>query len=121
MTRIKRQVRKRDGSLEPVCYDKITERLNILCNMDPPLYHAIDPQDITIAIVDSITNYITTDEIDNYAANYCASKMDHPDYLTLAARLAISASHKNLIINGNKDLTFSNCVQQLYQNIGQNG
>lgn len=117
--RIKRQVVKRDGTLEPVSFDKITMRLVDLCDMEPTLDPSIDPQDITRYIIDSITDRITTIEIDNYTAKYCGSKLDHPDYLKLAGRLVVSSHQKNLTKQHKLGLNFSYAMSQLFHNMNQ--
>ncbi len=118
-SRIKRQVIKRNGTLEPVSFDKITTRLVDLCDMEPCLDQGIDPQDITRSIIDSIADRITTVDIDNYMAKYCGSKLDHPDYLKLAARLVVSSHQKNLLKQNKNGLHFSYSMTKLYNNVNQ--
>ena len=51
------QVKKRDGSLHEVSFDKVTNRLKNLCTMKPKLTH-IDPIEIAQKICSQIYNYL---------------------------------------------------------------
>ncbi|CAM9011207.1 unnamed protein product [Wickerhamomyces anomalus] len=84
---------KRDGRREPVKFDKITARISRLCyGLDPS---HIDAVKITQRIISGVYEGVTTIELDNLAAETCAYMTTiHPDYATLAARIAISNLHK---------------------------
>lgn len=84
---------KRSGDREAVHYDKITSRIEKLCdglNMD-----FIDPASITHKVVRGLYTGVTTIELDNLAAEIAASMtVKHPDYAILAGRIAVSNLHK---------------------------
>lgn len=86
-------VYKRDGRKEEVHLDKITSRIQKLCyglNMD-----FVDPVAITLKVISGIYSGVTTQELDNLAAETAATlTTEHADYAILAARLAISNLHK---------------------------
>ena len=84
---------KRDGHKEPVQFDKITSRISRLSyGLDPS---RIDAVKVTQRIISGVYEGVTTAELDNLAAETCAYMTTiHPDYGTLAARLAISNVHK---------------------------
>ncbi|CAH1173591.1 unnamed protein product [Phaedon cochleariae] len=84
---------KRGGRKEEVHLDKITSRIQKLCyglNMD-----VVDPVSITLKVVNGVYSGVTTTELDTLAAETAITKSgEHPDYATLAARIAISNLHK---------------------------
>ena len=86
------KVTKRNGSLEEIKYDKITARLELLCDgLD-----SLDPSVITKEISNRIYDKITTNKLDNIAADLCASKsVVHPDFGILSSRLVVNAHQKN--------------------------
>ncbi|SCU91507.1 LADA_0F10396g1_1 [Lachancea dasiensis] len=100
-------VYKRDGRQEPVKFDKITARISRLCyGLDPK---HIDAVKITQRIISGVYEGVTTVELDNLAAETCAYMTTiHPDYATLAARIAISNLHKQTVKQ------FSQVVSNLY-------
>jgi len=87
------KVKKRDGSLEEMRYDKITRRISSLCsdlNLD-----YVDPTYITLKVTQGIYDGITSTELDTLAAETAASMTTtHPDYAKLAGRLAVTNLHK---------------------------
>ncbi|QEU59992.1 Rnr1/Rnr3 [Kluyveromyces lactis] len=101
-------VYKRDGHKEPVQFDKITARVSRLCyGLDAK---HIDAVKITQRIISGVYEGVTTVELDNLAAETCAYMTTiHPDYATLAARIAISNLHKQTTKQ------FSQVVDDLYQ------
>jgi ribonucleotide reductase alpha subunit len=119
MNRHRLLVKKRDGTLVPVRFDEITDRLANLCEKEPKLDYSINPFDITKSILDRIKNGITTSEIDDFAAELCAHNLDHPDYYKLASRLIISNHQKNL--KTSTGILFSEVCRVLYENKDQNG
>lgn len=84
---------KRDGRKEAIHLDKITSRIQKLCyglNMD-----YIDPVAITLKVINGLYTGVTTQELDNLAAETAASlTTSHADYAVLAARIAVSNLHK---------------------------
>ncbi|XP_025986111.1 ribonucleoside-diphosphate reductase large subunit [Solenopsis invicta] len=86
-------VLKRDGRKEPVHFDKITARIETLCyGLD---MNYVDPSAIALRVITNLCSGVTTIELDNLAAETAATMINqHPDYATLAARIAISNLHK---------------------------
>jgi ribonucleoside-diphosphate reductase subunit M1 len=84
---------KRDGRREEVHFDKITSRIQKLCyglNQE-----FVDAPAITQKVISGLYPGVTTVELDNLAAETCATMTTkHPDYATLAARIAISNLQK---------------------------
>ncbi len=86
-------VEKRDGKREPVMFDKITERIKILCY---GLNERVDPVKVAMRVIEGLYDGVTTSELDNLAAETAASMtVTHPDFAQLAARIAVSNLHKN--------------------------
>nr|WP_298656220.1 ribonucleoside-diphosphate reductase subunit alpha [uncultured Flavobacterium sp.] len=84
---------KRDGRKEPVSFDKITDRVRILCY---ELNELVDPVKVAMRVIEGLYDGVTTSELDNLAAETAASMtVTHPDYAQLAARIAVSNLHKN--------------------------
>ncbi len=98
---------KRDGRRESVRFDKITARIENLCyELDPKF---IQPIEVAKKVIDGLYDGVSTTELDNLAAEVCASlTVKHPDYATLAARIAISNLHKTT------SQSFSNTMKRLY-------
>ncbi|XP_043501652.1 ribonucleoside-diphosphate reductase large subunit [Polistes fuscatus] len=89
----KMYVVKRDGRQEDVCFDKITYRIQKLCYGLNMKY--VDPSAITFRVIRGLYTGVTTVELDNLAAEICATMTtQHPDYAILAARIAVSNLHK---------------------------
>mgnify|MGYP002803533650 FL=1 len=85
---------KRDGRSQEVKFDNITQRIRNLCDGLDPRF--IDPVPVTQKVVEGFYNGITTAQIDTLAAETCAyMSQKHPDFSTLAARIAVSNLHKN--------------------------
>jgi ribonucleoside-diphosphate reductase alpha chain len=101
------KVKKRDGSLEEMRYDKITKRISVLCHDLNMEY--IDPTYVTLKVTQGIYDGITTTELDVLAAETAASMVTtHPDYAKLAGRLAVSNLHKTT------PKKFSQSIKELY-------
>ena len=98
---------KRDGRRESVRFDKITARIENLCyGLDSRYIHPIE---IAKKVIDGLYDGVTTTELDNLAAEVCASlTVKHPEYATLAARIAISNLHKTT------SQSFSNTMKRMY-------
>ena len=99
-------VYKRDGRRESVKFDKITARITKLCyGLDP----IVDPVAISMKVIEGIYDGVTTTELDNLAAEVAASfTTKHPDYASLASRIAVSNLHKNT------KKSFSATMEDLY-------
>lgn len=81
------QVIKRDGTHEPVSFDKITKRISDLCY---GLTH-VDPLLVAKETINGIFSGIKTTELDNLSANICATKSHHhPEYNQLGGRILAS-------------------------------
>ncbi|WP_339712810.1 ribonucleoside-diphosphate reductase subunit alpha [Cyclobacterium amurskyense] len=98
---------KRDGRRESVRFDKITTRIENLCyGLDARYIHPIE---VAKKVIDGLYDGVTTTELDNLAAEVCASlTVIHPEYAILAARIAISNLHKTT------SKSFSNTMKRLY-------
>ncbi|KAK2170567.1 hypothetical protein LSH36_2g14092 [Paralvinella palmiformis] len=100
-------VHKRDGRKENVMFDKITSRISKLCyglNMD-----FVDPCAITMKVINGLYPGVTTQELDNLAAETAATMTTkHPDYAILAARIVVSNLHKET------RKVFSDVMEDLY-------
>src|SRR6056297_206692 len=87
-------VKKRDGRLEAVQFDKITARIKkLVYGLDA---NYVDPVVITQKVISGVYDGVTTSELDELAAQtaaYCSTQ--HPDFSKLAARIAVSNLHKN--------------------------
>ncbi|MFB0907109.1 MAG: ribonucleotide reductase N-terminal alpha domain-containing protein, partial [Spirosomataceae bacterium] len=110
-------VAKRDGRRESVKFDKVTARIERLCYGLDPVF--IQPVEVAMKVVSGIYDGVKTAELDNLAAETAASMTTkHPDYATLAARIAISNLHKNTL------KSFSGTMKMLYKYVdpktGQN-
>jgi ribonucleoside-diphosphate reductase alpha chain len=105
---------KRDGRRESVKFDKITARIEKLCYS-----FFVQPLEVARKVISGLYDGVKTTELDNLAAETAASlTTKHPDYATLAARIAISNLHKNTL------KSFSATMKRLYTYIdpktGQN-
>jgi ribonucleoside-diphosphate reductase alpha chain len=83
----------RSGQKEPIKFDKITERIeNLTFDLDR---NRIDPMLIAKKVIEGIYDGITTKELDQLAAETAAYlSTQHPEYSTLAGRIAVSNLHK---------------------------
>lgn len=98
---------KRDGRRESVKFDKITARIENLCeglNAD-----FVKPVEIAKKVIDGLYDGVTTIELDNLASEVAASMTTrHPDFAKLAARISVSNLHKAT------EESFSNTMKRLY-------
>lgn len=103
------EVIKRTGRRESVSFDKITARLKkLIYGLDAQVNHI----EIAKKVIQGLYDGVSTTELDNLAAETAASMTtDHPDYATLAARIAVSNLHKNT------DKSFSKTMKELYHYI----
>merc|ERR1719409_1300293 len=85
---------KRDGQHQDVKFDNITRRIRVVADGLDPKY--VDPIPITQKVIEGFYSGISTAEIDKLAAETCAyMSQKHPDFSTLAARIAVSNLHKS--------------------------
>lgn len=105
------QVRKRDGRVEEVKLEKITQRIDSLSKkLD------VEPMRIAQQVISGLYDGVTTTELDQLAIKTAANlATTHPDYDTLAARIAISMIHKET------EASFSETMEKLYQRKDQDG
>lgn len=98
---------KRDGKKQEVRFDKITGRIQKLCyGLD--MEH-VDPILVSMKVIEGLYDGVTTTELDNLAAEVAATMtVRHPDYASLAARIAISNLQKNT------EKSFSKTIHDLY-------
>jgi len=100
---------KRNGTREPVHFDKITSRIGKLAW---GLAKEVDPIEIAKKVVIGVYSGVTTTELDELAAQTAAHMVTvHPDYGLLAARIEVSNLHKNT------KKSFSEVVEDLYRYI----
>ena len=109
------RVTKRDGSYEQVSFDKVTNRLRLLCNMEPKLKN-VDHLEIAQKVISRIYDGVHTYELDELAAEQCTQKgVDHINYNILAGRIAVSNNQKRT------SPSFSETITSLYNNTDVNG
>lgn len=98
---------KRNGNQELVAFDKITSRINKLCY---GLSKSVDPVMIAQKVIAGLHSGITTTEIDELAAQTAAYlTTTHPDFSTLAARIAVDNLHRDTTKQ------FSQVIKSLYE------
>jgi len=98
---------KRDGRQESIKFDKITARIQKLCYGLEPVH--VDPVSVAMKVIQGIYPGVTTEALDNLAAETAASMtVKHPDYALLASRIAISNLHKTT------KKSFSETMKDLY-------
>lgn len=102
------KVVKRNGKKEPVMLDKILDRINQQTyGLDTKWIIAFE---VAQKVIEGITPDIKTSTLDELAMETAASlTTKHPDYSVLAARLAITALHKET------KKSFSETVSDLYK------
>lgn len=104
------EVVKRDGSREPVKFDKISLRIKKSTwdlNTD-----YVDYVEVSRKVIAGLYDGVTTEELDRLAAETAASMITvHPDYSMLAARLLVTSLYKRL------DKSFSSSAKKLYEYI----
>jgi ribonucleoside-diphosphate reductase alpha chain/ribonucleoside-diphosphate reductase subunit M1 len=84
------RVLKRNGSYEPIMFDKITKRINDLCKGI-----CVHPEKVTQKVVASIIDGIETSKIDEISAEIAVHMItEHPDYEILATRILVSNLQK---------------------------
>ena len=85
-------VNKRNGTQEPVAFDKILSRLKTILNQ----YNLkINCTSLAMKVIDQLYNNISTTKIDELSAEQCASlSSTHPDYNVMAGVISISSHQK---------------------------
>lgn len=100
---------KRDGRKETIKFDKVTARIQKLCYGLDPIVDAIP---VAMKVIEGIYEGVTTQQLDELAAETAASfTVRHPDYALLASRIAVSNLHKSTI------KSFSKTMRKLYEYI----
>ena len=101
------KVTKRNGKKEPLMLDKILDRINQQTyGLDPRWIQSFD---VAQKVIEGITPDIETRILDTLSMETAASlTVKHPDYATLAARIAITSLHKET------KKSFSETVKDLY-------
>ena len=90
------QVINRNGKSVSLDFNKILLRLNTLKKINPELL--VNVGLIAQNTIKLMANNITTIELDNISANFCASMITtNPDYGTLAARIEIDNLHRETL------------------------
>jgi ribonucleoside-diphosphate reductase alpha chain len=109
------KIKKRDGRLEQLSFDKILYRLRKIQN-DPSLgkLETIDADIIAQKVVSSMYDTISSSELDEEAARISVNMIENLEYPILASRLIISNMHKNTTE------CFSDVMEMLYNNVDDN-
>ncbi|KAJ8510924.1 hypothetical protein OPV22_001358 [Ensete ventricosum] len=103
---------KRDGRHEAVHFDKITARLKKL-SYGLSQEHC-DPVLVAQKVCAGVYKGVTTSQLDELAAETAAAMTsNHPDYASLAARIAVSNLHKNT------RKSFSETVKLMYHHVNE--
>lgn len=106
------QVVKRDGRKEQVKFEKISKRIARVCKD----LKNVDPFAVAQKVIQGLYDGVSTKELDVLAVETAYSmSIKHPDYDTLATRLAISNLHKET------PGTFSEVIKKLYNTIDFTG
>ena len=88
------RVLKRNGQYENVSFDKVTNRISLMCEMSPKLSD-IDPVEVAQKVCSQIYDGVKTSELDELAAEICTQRsVDNLSYGQLASRIIISNNHK---------------------------
>ena len=106
------KVQKRNNECEEVSFDKILNRVKLLCMGEEFKYKLnIDPTIIAQKVCSQIYDNVQTSELDKLSSEISiALYTTHPDYAILSSRICIS-NHQKSCPN-----TFSECVDILYNN-----
>ena len=107
------KVKKRDGHLEDVSFDKVLNRLK---NLIEEFNLTIDAGIVAQKVCGQIYDGVKTSELDEFAAELCIGLItDNSDYGILASTIIISNNHKNT------SPSFSEAMSKLYNNKDING
>jgi ribonucleoside-diphosphate reductase subunit M1 len=101
---------KRDGRKQEVHFDKITARIcKLAYGLNPDF---CDPILVAQKVTSGVYKGVTTSELDELAAETAAALTStHPDYATLAARIAVSNLHKSTL------KSFTETVKLMYEHV----
>ena len=107
------KVKKRDGRLEDVSFDKVLNRLKYLIN---EFNLSIDATIVAQKVCAQIYDGVKTSDLDEFAAVLCIGLItENPDYGVLASNIIISNNHKNTYPS------FSEVMSELYNNVDIHG
>jgi ribonucleoside-diphosphate reductase alpha chain len=104
------EVIKRDGTREPVKFDKISARIKKQTyGLSEPF---VDYIEVSKKVISGLYDGVTVAELDSLAAETAASMITvHPDYSVLASRIALTSLYKTV------DKEFSKVAERLYDYI----
>jgi hypothetical protein len=101
------KVKKRNGCLEDVSFDKVINRIQ---NHSKDLKN-LNATSIAQYVCARIYDGVNTSELDELTSQICSSKItEHPEYGILSSRIIISNHHKNT------SPSFSEVINILYNN-----
>jgi ribonucleoside-diphosphate reductase alpha chain len=101
------RVKKRNGQLQIIAFDKILNRIK---KLGQEVGIQINYSLLVMKVIDQLYDKIETSKIDELTAEQCASlSTQHPDFATLASRIVISNHQKNT------EKSFSNVMSQLHE------
>lgn len=106
---------KRNGTKEPIHFDKITKRIAKLCTASDLKY--VIPSRIALETIKQFgdNSLMTTQEIDKLSSKVCAEHtVEHPRYSLIAGRILVSNLHKNIQKTKNVQKTFSEIIDYLH-------
>lgn len=113
MDRDEMQVIKRDGRSEDISFDKILRRVK---SIGSEANLTLNYTQFVMRVIDQLHDNITTHQIDELAAEQCATLVTtHPDYGTLASHIVVSNMHKQT------DAKFSDAMKRLSSFTNQSG
>lgn len=87
------KVKKRNGELEEVHFDKVQKRIKDLAKG-----LKVDVDVIVQRAIERMYDGVKTREIDDHLANIATAYSLHPDYNTLAGRICVSSLHKETAV-----------------------
>jgi len=104
------KVHKRNGDFEEVSFDKILNRIRLLCESEEfKVKLHVDPTTIAQKVVNEIYDGVTTTKLDELSyQTSIAMYSKHPEYATLASRVCASNHHKHT------SDSFVDVIQKLY-------
>ena len=113
MDRDEMQVIKRDGRSEDISFDKILRRVK---SIGSEANLTLNYTQFVMRVIDQLHDNITTHQIDELAAEQCATLVTtHPDYGTLASHIVVSNMHKQT------DAKFADAMKRLSSFTNQSG
>lgn len=111
------KVIKRNGKSENVSFDKVLYRIRkLIVDKALGLLEHAQADRVAQEVISKIFDGVTTEQLDTLSAQIAISlSIEHPDYGTLASRLAISNLHKKTTEN------FTSVMEKLYNNMDEQG